>query len=271
MDDSALIPVADESRVCANCGILRIGKWCHGCGQHEDMVHRSVRKLGLEAFEHLTSVDGKVFRTVAGLIRRPASLTRSFLDGHRVAQLPPLSLFLVFLVVFLFIAGQTVDVKFELPTPAQIATMPAAMRWWVLPVGTTIHAHPQNFLSDLAESAELFGLFTVPVAALLLWGLFAGGGWKLYDHLIFALHSLSFQFLVVGFIFALGDWSDPWRGLLVFAMAGHLFVHMRGVYGGGILATLARMALLGIGTFIAYTVLLAAWVAVAYTALWVEG
>jgi hypothetical protein len=31
------------------------------------------------------------------------------------------------------------------------------------------------------------------------------------------------------------------------------------------------MALLGIGTFIAYTVLLAAWVAVAYTALWVEG
>jgi hypothetical protein len=266
MDEHPHLTVADTA--CANCGAARVGKWCHDCGQHEEMTHRSVRRLGVEAFEHLTSLDGKILRTLRGLALHPAALTSSYLEGKRVAQVPPLSLFLVILVVFLFIAGQQVHVEMLPPTAAQAAQIPHYMRW-IVPLSVTLRDHSGRFLGAMAESAELFGLLTVPVAALLLWGLFAGRRHRLYDHLIFALHSLSFQFVVVGLILLLPDSWGILANPLMVVMAAHLFIHMRGVYGGGVASTLLRMAALGLGTAVAYSILLAAWIAVAFAALWV--
>jgi len=266
MDEHASLTVGDAA--CANCGAARVGKWCHDCGQHEDMTHRSVRRLGVEAFEHVTSLDGKILRTLRGLALHPAALTRGYLEGKRVAQVPPLSLFLVILVVFLFVAGQEVHVEMLPPTAAQAAQIPHYMRW-IVPLSATLRAHSARFLGAMAESAELFGLLTVPVAALLLWALFAGRRHKLYDHLIFSLHSLSFQFVTVGLILLLPDALGILALPLLAIMATHLFLHMRGVYGGGVASTVLRMAALGFGTAIAYSVLLAACIAVAFAALWV--
>jgi hypothetical protein len=249
-------------RNCDNCGTRRLGPWCHLCGQHADTAHHSVRRLSVEAIEHLANTDGKVFRTLRLLCLHPGQLTRDYLAGHRVPQVAPLQLFFVMLVIFLLVADQTVNVRFETPTAQQIAMMPPWIRW-ILPISARIHAQGGDFLNLMHQSAEIFGLLTVPVAALLLWLLFANRRLPLYDHLIFALHSLAFQLIIAAAILLLDDLSDV-SNLLIIVMAVHLFLHMRGVYAGSAAGILARMIVLGFGTLIAYSALTVAWITAAY-------
>jgi hypothetical protein len=252
--------------VCANCGISRTGPWCHECGQHERMVHNSIWHLVAQAFEHLTNTDGKLLRSLRLLALHPARLTQDYLAGRRVSQLQPLSMFLTMLVVFLFVADREVDVQFGLPA-GQAFSVPPSMQW-IVPIGQVVHAHGSAFLGILRESAEWFGALTVPIAALLLCGIFAFSGRSLYAHLIFAMHSLTFQLLVVGIFLMLPDTvSDVFFWVLLAAMSAHLFRHMRGVYGGSRGGTVARMFLLGGGTCIAYFLLMLAWFGVAYLQL----
>jgi hypothetical protein len=90
---------------CANCGTPMLGPWCYACGQSGEEFHRSIVKLLVEVFEGLFHFDGRVWRTLPDLFRRPAHLTRSYLDGHRAPQIPPLRLFLVVLLAVFFAAS----------------------------------------------------------------------------------------------------------------------------------------------------------------------
>jgi hypothetical protein len=249
--------------ICENCGTRRLGPWCHVCGQHEDSAHHSVKRLSVEAIEHLANTDGKVFRTLRLLCLHPGKLTADYLGGRRVPQVAPLQLFLVMLVIFLFVAEQSVTVKFETPTPQEMAQIPPWIRW-VMPISARIHAEGGDFLGLMRQSAEIFGFLTVPVAALLLWGLFAPRRLPLYDHLIFSLHSLSFQLILAAVMLMLDNAIGGAAELLIIAMAVHLFLHMRKVYGGRFVLILLRMALLGLGTVLAYSALTVVWVAAAY-------
>jgi hypothetical protein len=256
--------------VCENCGTRRLGPWCHACGQHEDTAHHSVKRLSVEAIEHLANTDGKVFRTLRLLCLHPGRLTADYLRGRRVPQLAPLQLFFVMLVIFLFVAELTIQVEFEMPTPQQVAQMPGWIRW-IMPISAQIQAHGGDFLGLLRQSSELFGVLTVPVAALLLWGLFAPRRLPLYDHLIFSLHSLSFQLILAAIMLVLDNAIGVAGNLLLIAMAVHLFMHMRAVYGGRVVAIVLRMALLGLGTLIAYSGLTVIWFTVAYFGLTMSG
>jgi hypothetical protein len=167
------------------------------------------------------------------------------------------------LVIFLFVAEQSVQVKFETPTPQEIAQMPSWIRW-IMPISARIHAQGGDFLGLMRQSAEIFGLLTVPVAALLLWGLFAPRRLPLYDHLIFSLHSLSFQLILAAIMLELDNVIGGAAELLIIAMAVHLFLHMRQVYGGHTVLILVRITLLGLGTVLAYSALTVIWIAAAY-------
>lgn len=249
--------------VCENCGTQRLGPWCHACGQHEDSAHHSVKRLSLEAIEHLANTDGKVFRTLRLLCLRPYQLTADYLKGRRAPQLAPLQLFFVMLIIFLFIAEQEIQVKFETPTPQQIAQMPGWIRW-IMPISARIHANGSDFLGLMRQSSEIFGFLTVPVAALLLWVLFAGRRLPLYDHLIFSLHSLSFQLILAAIILVLDNSIGAAGNFLIVLMAVHLFIHMRGVYRGSIAGIISRMVVLGFGTLFAYSALTVIWLTAAY-------
>jgi hypothetical protein len=270
MDDPAPPAPAGATLDCANCGTARAGPWCHVCGQHAEATHRSVRRLALEAFTHLANTDGKTLRTLRQLATHPATLTRRYLAGHRVSQVAPINLFLVILVLFLFTTEQTPFVVVDPPTAASLAAIPHALRW-IIPLIGPLRQHAAGFNRNLNESAELFGLLTVPIAAMLLWALFAvpARGIRLYDHLIFALHSLSFQFIILGIIGILPDSAGLLTLPLFALMAAHLFFHMRGTYRRGALPTLARMALLAAGTLVCGIILFTLWMTLAYAALWI--
>ncbi len=167
------------------------------------------------------------------------------------------------LIIFLFVAEQAIQVKFETPTPQQVAQMPGWIRW-IMPISNRIQANGGDFLGLMRQSAEIFGFLTVPVAALLLWALFAGRRLPLYDHLIFALHSLSFQLILAAIMLVVDNTIGIAGNLLIVLMAVHLFMHMRGVYRGSIAGMISRMALLGFGTLFAYSALTVIWLTAAY-------
>jgi hypothetical protein len=90
---------------CANCETPVQGPYCHECGQLAEGFHKSIGHLIVEGFESFFHFDGRLFQTLPKLALRPGLLTREYLDGHRAAQIPPLRLFLVVLLIVFFVGG----------------------------------------------------------------------------------------------------------------------------------------------------------------------
>ena len=116
---------------------------------------------------------------------------------------------------------------------------------------------PERFKLVLESQSERFAFLTLPLATGLLALLFVfQRRFFVFDHTIFALHSLSFQGLLFTLSSILGLLWKPLSALILLAAPVHLFVHMRGLYRSGVPGTLLRMALLGVGSGIGFVVLL---------------
>jgi hypothetical protein len=111
-------------------------------------------------------------------------------------------------------------------------------------------ANPEAFFFAVESWGHRFAILMLPVAALMLTGLFAfRRGVYVFDHVIFSMHSLSFVGLLLTAIFLL-SMASPLAWWLLLAAPAHLFVHMRGTYRTGVFGTLVRMWLLFVGTVV---------------------
>jgi hypothetical protein len=115
---------------------------------------------------------------------------------------------------------------------------------------------PDAFYLSMQEWGHRFAVLMLPIAALMLTGLFAfRKGVYVFDHLIFAMHSLSFVGILMTAIFLGSIWLEGVWWLL-WAAPIHLFIHMRGTYGTGVLGTLWRMWWLFIATLVVVCLLI---------------
>jgi hypothetical protein len=248
---------------CPNCRTLLVGPWCHACGQSAEDFHRSLVRLAGEAIEGVFEFDGRIWRTLPDLCLRPARLTRAYLDGHRVSQIPPFRLFLVVVVLVFLVAGLGPSSKTVLKVngPSADVKIPGvslnlngkgdvkAERWLSLRL-QTLAKNPERFEASLSEWAQRLSVLFLPMSATLL-GLmfFWRRGVYLFDHLIFSMHSLSFQGLLLALTLALANLSDGFGWLMAIAPA-HLFVHLKGTYSLGVFGTLVRMVVLFLGSIV---------------------
>ncbi len=255
------LPAITAAGMCLNCEAARHGPYCHECGQHCGAHHRSLRKLTLEFIESLTETDGRVLRTLRLLVLDPGQLTNDFLAGRRARQLKPAALFLAALALFLLVFPETVHVEFVQPTPAQAANIPH----WLVPFNNLVLGNQSLYLATLRHSAEFCALLAVPVLAVLLRLIYLNRREKLlYDHVIFVLHELAFQFLPLTVLPLLPDPLSLLAYPAALAMLAHLFLHLRKAYGGRVIATGLRLAaLLGLGS-IALLALLLLWLFVPF-------
>ena len=90
--------------VCANCGAVLQGPFCHACGQDSDTHKRSIGHLLMEMAESLFELDGRLMRTLPDLFLRPGRLARDYLEGRIARHVPPFRTFLVSLLIFIFAA-----------------------------------------------------------------------------------------------------------------------------------------------------------------------
>jgi hypothetical protein len=252
---------------CPNCATSLMGPWCYHCGQSSEDFHRSLVKLAAEAIGGLFDFDSRFWRTVPDLCLRPARLTRAYLDGHRVVQVPPFRLFLV-VVVIVFLVGSfgshtKVIVAPATPNSADpmaryIATHPNPfLQQWVAPRAKVIAKDPDRFTASIVTWAQRLIFLALPISALLLAATFFWRrGVYMFDHLIFSMHSLSFQGALLSICMLATGLNGAFGWLLVLAPA-HLFVHLRGAYGLGIFGTLARMLVLFLGSLVGLGLFLA--------------
>ena len=269
---------------CPNCAKPLQGPWCHACGQKGEDYHRSIWRLAAEAIEGLTNFDGRFWNTLPRLIYRPGQLTRDYLAGHRAAQVPPFRIYLTAVIVLLFAWGVSQEATgkhYHLASGVQSAVMaarskaearrghavavahPTPIQAWLRGRGARIQANPEGFFGAMEHWAEASGVLMLPMAALLLAGLFAfRRGVYVFDHLIFSMHALAFLALLLSAVLLLGLVTGQAAWLLLAAPA-HLFVHLRGAYRTGVFGTLLREGLLIVGLALSFAVVLAGLVLVA--------
>jgi hypothetical protein len=89
-----------EGGACANCGVERVGAYCHACGQ-PGHLHKNLMGLVHDIAHGVFHFDGKLWRTLPLLAWHPGALTRRYVDGERAKFVSPMALFL-FSVFLLF-------------------------------------------------------------------------------------------------------------------------------------------------------------------------
>jgi hypothetical protein len=278
---------------CRNCGTVLRGPWCDQCGQLGEDFHRSAHHLIGEALEGFFHADGRVFRTLPRLVLEPGRLTRDYLEGKRAPQIPPFRLFLTMLLI-LFLIGSAVsrtgdffhpgragdadraavkadvaranmDIHFE--TGLGPAANRAIMAWLKTRLPLAID-HPDVLVSAMGEWAHRFAFITLPISALLLSIIFAfRRNTFLFDHLIFSMHSLSFQGLLLALVMGTSDLAGGVTGLLLFASPVHLYAHMRDTYGTSAAGTIVRMIVLFLASSVVFALLLLGLVVLGLNAL----
>ena len=252
-------PAGPTERTCFNCATVLGGPFCHRCGQEAGPTHRSLLHIGAEFVEALTHGDGRLRRTLRLLALHPGRLTRDWLDGRRVADIPPIrvffwSLFCLFLVGSLSGAVHVGPLAGTSAADAKIRTIrighhPLLERWLRVHLGRAAN-DPAAVVREMGDWAERATLLMLPVAALSSKLLFLGRrpAIRFFDHVIFAMHSLAFAMLLLAAAaIAAGWWDDA--GLLLLLIPVHVFRHLRGAFGGGRVATAIRVCLLVGGEF----------------------
>ena len=260
-----------DSELCANCGTLLQGEWCHVCGQKRlKPGDRSLAHLLLDWWEQLTSLEGRWWQSFRDLLLRPGALSSAYLKGQRKRYLAPLTLFLLINLVY-FVRSPMTDFNLSLldqaclqPWSALVQSQvsrriaPEAldcdlpMRDSALPGWAKLSARYQDIADEVSRSMVIAH---VPVIALFL-GLLAGWRrWYYAEHVIVALHLFAFFLLyavailppvlwLANSVLPLAEFGVLLRVLLLLLLLTHWTVAVRRVYGLGLLRTVLALPLL---------------------------
>jgi len=97
-------PAAPAQRLCRECGTPVADRYCPYCGQATAVHTPSVWEFLHEIVSHYVAAEGKLWRTLATLVRQPGRLTTEYLAGRRQRYIIPLRLYLTVSFVFFAMA-----------------------------------------------------------------------------------------------------------------------------------------------------------------------
>ncbi len=255
--------------VCRNCGATTSGNFCHMCGQETRLHAPSFSEFMHEFIGHYVALEGRLWGTITRLLFRPGLLTTEYLAGRRKRYVEPLRLYLSLSILFFAV------LKFS---DADVVTADPRTETVVAEVKRNQEGHPPivndeleqalqrkapgvheaidrfEKMDDQRKSAVMqagfykyapYAIFLLmPVFALWLKLLYLGSGKKYGEHMLFALHTNAFAFIMLGVFIYLPD------GFLKFAafcwVAAYLPWAMQRVYRKGKWGTAWRWMLLGV-------------------------
>ncbi|WP_426189743.1 DUF3667 domain-containing protein [Massilia sp. DWR3-1-1] len=257
---------APLASTCPNCGASTSANYCAVCGQETRLHVASAAEFFHEFIGHYVALEGKLWQTLLLLVTRPGRLTADYIAGRRARYVAPLrvylSLSLLFFALLKFGPGAHLDLgptDAAAPAGQAVAGQGTGEKNLRLSSGLTglnpawqkrvdvINAMPADqvvakFKSTFFSYVPYAMFLIMPLFALYLQLLYLGSARRYGEHMLFALHSNAFAFLMLGLI-SVSPWE--WLGLLLFFwLLAYLPLAMRRVYGGGKRATLARWLVL---------------------------
>jgi hypothetical protein len=218
-------------------------------------------------FEALTSVDGRLIRSFAWLVRRPGDLTVAYLMGQRKPYLGPVPLFFMANVLFFAVESLLHGGVFSSTLAAHLSTQPwsdwarTLVAGRIAALGTTVEAYAPAFDAALALHARSLIILMALSFAPLPWVAFYRKHKPFVAHAVFSLHLYAFLLLllcVADVLPALAAWpgSSPllWRLVdngvaiaLLIVCGGYLHVATKKVYGADGAARVLQVAVLTVG------------------------
>lgn len=265
---------------CANCWATLIGNYCYDCGQGARLHVPSAREFLHEFIAHYVALEGRLWKSLGLLIFRPGRLTREYIEGRRVRYIEPLRLYLtfsiIFFAVFKFSGIQVVQLDPPPPPPAKleagaagkqgrqgpppkvkekagetqglealVVEMVPGLRPKAAKFATLAPDEKQRLLKAAFFSYAPYAMFgLMPLFAFYLKLLYLGSGRRYGEHLLFALHTNAFAFLMLALVLLVPPGFELAIFGLVVWLALYLPKAMRRVYGGGRFVTAVRWLVL---------------------------
>lgn len=263
----------DTPAQCRNCDAEVGGHYCHNCGQETRLHAPSLREFAHEFIGHYVALEGRLWGSITRLLFRPGLLTNEYLRGRRKRYVEPLRLYLSLSIIFFAVlkfssfAAVNFDEEDEKDgAPVAQASVPAGAAKQPSQLKVEAKKTPRDeqiraYAPGVAERIERFeklsseektdalsdGFYKyapyavflmMPLFAFYLKVLYAGSGRRYGEHLLFALHTNAFAFIMFGALTLIGN--DFLRFALFCWLAAYLPWAMRRVYGGSRSATLLR-------------------------------
>jgi hypothetical protein len=150
---------------CPNCGASVDDRFCAICGQRQRALDLSLGDVLRQFVEEISSVDGRLPRTLRLLLLQPGVLTAQYLAGRRASFTPPLRLYLgaSFVFFFIFMLTRSIDRAYY---------------------GLAAHGGTSGYENAMARLLILM----LPLLALFLKLIYLGSRRPLLHHLVFSLH-----------------------------------------------------------------------------------
>jgi hypothetical protein len=202
MSTSESTKLAPRQWRCPTCAIDVNAQHCPDCGERV-LEAKDLTFMGLmsQVFQTVTSVDGRLLRSLRVLVTRPGVITCAYVTGPRRPYIGPFQLFLIVNVMFFAVQSFGGSPVFSNSLHSHMY----AQDWSEF--ARTLVAHKlQAEHATLATYAPVFDhavdvnakslviLLVLPFTLLLI-PLFAGSHRPFVTHLVFALHLLAFLLL----------------------------------------------------------------------------
>jgi hypothetical protein len=242
---------AEAPWTCPSCSKEIATAYCPTCGERASSPRDlTLRGLFRQLLQAVSSVDGRLLRSLRFLIVKPGALTAAYVQGQRKPFLGPFQLFLVANVLFVAVQGlggmnvfsSTLDSHLHIQDWKPIAQRLVARR--LEATHTTLEAYAPSFNRAVAFNAKsLVIVMTIPFSLLLPVLLYRKRR-PFGVHVVFAVH--VYGFLLVLWSVSLGiavinvwlggagiesAWMD--NALTIFNMAGcatYLYLAIGRVY-----------------------------------------
>ncbi|MCZ4408357.1 DUF3667 domain-containing protein [Cryomorphaceae bacterium 1068] len=197
---------------CLNCGASIEGNFCSNCGQSmRDNSDRSVGRLFGEFFSSIFFLDNRLLISLWYSFAKPGQMTVEFLAGKRKKFISPISLFLLFNLVY-FLVNPLSD--YSLSLYDQIYSQPYSewtKEWAIAKIqnegldGNTYAVSYQKMSDTISKSILIIN---VPLVAFFVYLVAFKKRRFYYDSLIFTFHFFSlflFSLVLLDWVYDLFD------------------------------------------------------------------
>jgi hypothetical protein len=258
---------------CPTCATAIVSQFCPTCGERSfDERELTLRGLANQVFHALTSVDGRLLRTFARLLRHPGDLTVAYLQGQRKAYIGPVPLYLMANVVFF--AAETLLGGKVLSTSLDYHLNRQPWSPWAETLvsrhletnGLTLEAYAPIFNSALTLHARSLIIVMALCFAILPWLVFHKRRKPFVAHAVFSLHLYSFLLLLLSVADVIPALNARFTGqeamwrvldnvmavLCLLACAVYMYIATKKIYDAGGATRVAHVAVMtiGVGTIV---------------------
>ncbi len=92
--------------ICPNCSTEEVGKYCPNCGQFNKDYNKPLKEIFSDLMDSI-NLDIRLIKTLVPFFFKPGYLTQEYFKGKRRRYVPPMRMYILFSVLFFFLAKFT--------------------------------------------------------------------------------------------------------------------------------------------------------------------